>query len=288
VKKVVLLTGSSGFVGQAVLRQADEFEELTMMPLMRGDAAAQVLNARRNYRDAQVSLLNLSWPSMRNYSASVGEENDVDREWQSYERWLSALIDAAAQASIRFFQVGSGIEPYAMNESPSVADPYLTYARRKEEIWRKVQAAMPETCWRLRLHFLFGVGESSHRVVPDAIRACLTGESMTVGAPERRRCWLDVDDVARGLLTAVLSAEPENWDICGSAPISFSELFGLIGEATGKAANIEASERAVADAACLLVEPRKPAPFLSQSIGEPDDLRSRLIDYARDLSEVKE
>ena len=288
MKKVVLLTGSSGFVGQAVLRQADEFEELTVMPLMRGDAVAQVLNARRNYRDAQVSLLNLSWPSMKNYSASVGEENDIDREWQSYERWLSALIDTAAQANIRFFQVGSGIEPYAMNESPSVADPYLTYARRKDKIWRKVQAAMPETSWRLRLHFLFGVGESSHRVVPDAIRACLTGESITVGAPERRRCWLDVDDVARGLLTAVLSAEPENWDICGSAPISFSELLGLIGEVTGKAAIIEVSERAVADAACLLVEPRMPAPFLPQGSGEPDDLRSRLIDYARDLPEVKQ
>jgi nucleoside-diphosphate-sugar epimerase len=281
VNKVVLVTGSSGFVGQSVLRQTDKFRELTIVPLQREIAAERVRNIRREFDAADISLLNLAWPSMKNVSSTAGGNNDTEDEWPSYKRWMFNVIDAAAEADVRFFQIGSGIERYAETEPPLITDPYFTYAYRKAEIWNRVQATMPSTSWRLLLHFLFGAGESLQRVVPAAILACLTGEAMSVGAPARRRCWLDIDDATHGLLTATQQADAENWDICRFAPVSFDELFTLIGEATGKVPKIEASDRAVADSNCPLVEPRNPAPFLREGAGESDDLRQRLIDYAR-------
>jgi len=284
VKKIALLTGSSGFVGKAVLRSADLAEEPMVRSLARGSAAAQMQAFRRKYPDAQISLLNLAWPSLQNYSASLGEQSGNDEEWQCYKAWVSSLIDAAAEADIRFFQIGSGIEPYVLSEAPTIGEPYLGYARRKEEVWRLIEAALPDASWRLRLHFLFGPGEAAHRFIPAAIRAYKTGGSLTIGAPERRRCWLHVDDAARGLLAAVASDAPECWDICGATPVSFAELLVLIAEVTGGAARFETPVRDIADAACLVAAPSKLAPFMPDGVGGQDDLRKRLRDYAQGIA----
>ncbi len=284
MKKIVLLTGSGGFVGKAVLRCAGAFDDLAATLLQRGEAAPQIRAARQENPDAQISLLNLAWPSLQQYSASLGKQSESGEEWPSYKAWLSSLIDVASTENIRFFQIGSGIEPYALGGEATVGEPYLGYARRKDEIWRQVNEALPDASWRLRLHFLFGPGEAAHRFIPAAIRAFRTSTALTIGAPERRRCWLHVDDAARGLLSAVSSDSPESWDICGDKPISFAEMLALIGEATGGNAKIEEPEQAIADAACLVVAPTTVAPFMPRGVGALDNLRERLKEYALALA----
>lgn len=285
VKKIVLLTGSGGFVGKAVQRCATASAELLVKPIVRNDAAAQILNAPRSNPGAQISVLNLAWPSMQQYSASSSEPGRDDVAWGNYTTWLSSLIDAAAQAKVRFFQIGSGIEPYALGKAQIIGEPYRTYACRKNEIWRQVEKALPDASWRLRLHFLFGPDEAAQRFIPAAIRAFKTGGSLTIGAPERKRCWLHVDDAARGLLAAVAAEAPESWDICGGRPVSFADLLGLIGEVTGGAAHFVPSALDIADAACLVAEPTKLAPFMPDGVGELDNLRKRLKGYAQGLAD---
>ena len=284
MEKILLLTGSGGFVGKAVRRCADRAAELLVKPMARGEAAAKILAAPRAYPGSQISVLNLAWPSMQQYSASSREQAGNDEEWRSYTAWLSSLIDAAARAKVRFFQIGSGIEPYALGNEQIIGEPYLTYARRKNEIWRQVEKALPGASWRLRLHFLFGPDEAAHRFIPAAIRAFKTGGSLTIGASERQRCWLHVDDAARALLAAVASNAPESWDICGAKPISFADLLALIGEVTGGAAHFETPAFDIADAACLVAAPTKLAPFMPVGVGEPDNLRKRLRSYAQELA----
>ena len=285
MKKIVLLTGSGGFVGSAVLRRADEFGDLLIRPLKRSWAAKQVKAARREYPAAQISLLNLAWPSMTQYSASRGEPEGDDLEWRAFRAWLSGLIEAAAQTDARFFHIGSGIEPFALGKTPVIGEPYLGYARRKDQIWRQVKTALPGASWRLRLHFLFGPGEAAHRFIPAAIRAFRNNASLEMGAPDRRRCWMHVDDAARGLVMAASETNPENWDICAASPVSFDQLLALIEEVTGGVAEIRAPERDIADADCLVAAPTKLAPFLPVGVGEVDDLRKRLKDYAQALAD---
>ncbi len=284
VEKIVLLTGSDGFVGKAVLRCADAAVELLVSPLAREEAAPQILAAARAHPGAQISVLNLAWPSMRQFSASLSGQRGNIHQWRTYKTWLSSLLEAAAQAKVRFFQIGSGIEPYALGEAQIIGEPYLSYARHKDEIWRQVEKALPDASWRLRLHFLFGPDEAPHRLFPAAIHAFKTGGSLTIGGLERRRCWLHVDDAARGLLAAAASDAPESWDICGSMPVSFAELLTLIGEATDGAARIESPARDIADAACLVAAPTKLAPFMPDGVGGLDNLRERLRAYAQELA----
>ena len=113
-------------------------------------------------------------------------------------------------------------------------------------------------------------------------------KSIFTGRPSvsLKQKWLDIDDAARGLLMAVLQAQPDNWDICGASPVSFGELLTLIGDLTGKGVEIAASECVVADADCLVAEPTNVAPFMAHDVGSLQNLKNRLLNYAQMLSKT--
>ena len=280
----VLITGAGGFVGQALFRCAGAQPALRLASLSRSDAASQIKKVRAQNNDDEINVVNLAWPSLGQYSASTQTRADGADEWQDYCSWVETLIDATAGEGGRFFQIGSGVEAYADGPAPQIGDPYLTYAKRKSEIWQKVQDRMPDAAWRLRLHFLFGPGEAAHRFVPSAIKAARNGETLRLGAPERQRHWLHIDDAATGVLEAITASNPDSWDICGPAPISFADLASLIGAAAGSSLRLEQDDRNLPDAGLLHLAPANLAPFMPDGIGEQDNLRSRLKEYAGTLS----
>ena len=268
-------------MGNAVLRCGGE--GYCVEPLERERVAQQIKAVRDQNPTAQISVINLAWPSLSRYSASSGQSGQDDAEWRAFRLWMESLAETAAAEDVRFFQIGSGIEPYALRDEPTVGEPYLSYAKRKDEIWKLVQSKLIEKSWRLRLHFLFGPGEARHRFVPSAILAARSGAALTIGAPERRRCWLHVDAAAAGLLAATTAPSPENWDICGASPVSFSDLIALIEKATGCDVRTVSPQAPTADAGCPVVRPTAIAPFMTSGEGAVDDLSKRIDDYARAL-----
>ncbi len=277
---LLLVSGGNGFIGRAVLSQAKQSADVDAVALPREGAPAAVAKVREANPGRRIALVNLAWPSLRRYSAEGAGGDDATDEWPAFRDYARALARAAAENDVRFFQVGSGLERYALADPPEIGEPYQTYARRKEEIWRLVSAASEINAWRLRVHFVFGPGEAPGRIVPAAIAACQSGEAFPIGALERRRCWLYVDDLASGLIAAAISDRPENWDICGRTAISFAELCALIEQAVSAPLNTTEITGKIADASCLLIEPEHPAPFLSPDAGAPESLGKRLTEYA--------
>ena len=252
--------------------------------MRRLDAGAQMRKFRAQGDEHEINVVNLAWPSLGQYSASAQTKTDGADEWRDYCSWVETLAEAAAENRCRFFQIGSGVEAYAEGPAPQIGDPYLTYARRKADIWKRVCERMPDAAWRLRLHFLFGPGEAAHRFVPSAIKAARNGETFRLGAPTRQRHWLHIDDAAHGMMQAITATDPDNWDICGRAPVSFGDLASLAGAAVGKALNLEQDDGNLPDATLAHLAPSNLAPFMPDGIGEQDNLRSRLKEYAGTLS----
>ena len=274
------MTGCSGFVASAVSRCVGEFDDIELVHLVRETAAAQIRHESQQAGTARCSLLHLAWPSLQQVSASGERKRRNESEWDQYKKWVRTLVSTCAESDVRFFQVSSGIERYGLTEPPSIEDPYLAYAKSKNEIWRIVKTELPTNSWCLRLHFLFGVGEARQRFVPAAIDAAYSGLRLELGSPGRRRSWLDIHDAARGLLTAVSHDTPEDWDICSDELISFSELLEVIGEETGRTLLTDNAERAVPDGACLAVEPENLAMFMRQIVKDSSGLRQRLSQYS--------
>lgn len=280
---MLLLTGSGGFIGRAVMTRAGLRDDAKTVPLARDDAARAIAEARAAQPAADISLLNLAWPSLKRYAAKSGDPGEDDAEWREFASWTDGIARAAAAHHVRFFQAGSGVEPYAVQEPPALGEPYLTYGRRKDALWRRIASIPALQAHRLRIHFIFGPGEAPGRLVPAAIRASRARAPFEIGALERRRCWLHIDDLADGLIEAAFAPAPENWDIAGPDPLSFADLIEMIAAAAGGAATPIPPKTAPADAACPEVAPENVAPFMRQGPGSLENLQSRLHDYAASL-----
>ena len=280
----ILLTGSSGFIGKAVLRRALSFADVTVHALTRPHTTDQLLSISRQAGRDTVSVLNLAWPNLQSIRSTTKEATDDGYAWPEFRDWVVALAQTAEQTSIRFFQAGSGIEPYATAVPPSVDDPYLTYGQQKDRLWRQIQSISPHSTYRLRIHFVFGPGEAATRLIPATIDALRRRVPIKTGSLARRRHWIGIDDLADALISATIHSGPRNWDMTGTHLISFSELYALIGKATGMPAQIVESQQEIADGRCLEIAAPNPAPFLDPVIGTPAYLLERIEDYAGLLS----
>lgn len=271
----IFLTGAAGFIARAVRRRAEvEPGALEVIPVPRADAA-RFIRAHAPERQGPSALLHLAWPGMRAASSGAGAASEDERSWQGFVDWSQGLRDACADTGTPFIGVGSGVEAYAFPNS-GLDEPYLGYARRKAALR---EALGDDTSW-LRLHFIFGRHEFSHRVVPSAIRAALAGAELVSNSRDRRRHWLHVDDAAAAMVAFAADPKPGIWDIAGDEAISYDELFALVEQAVGQPLRLSYTNAKTADGDLKLIAPTNPAPVLAPGAGSPANLLARLTEYA--------
>lgn len=273
--KTIFLTGAAGFIARAVRRRAElDPGGLEVIPVPRADGA-RFIRAHAPEREGRSALLHLAWPGMRQASSNAGGAAEDQQVWDGFVDWSKALRDACAETGTPFIGVGSGVEAYAYPNS-GLDEPYLSYARRKDALR---EALGPEASW-LRLHFIFGPHEFSHRVVPSAIRAALAGAELVSNSRDRRRHWLHVDDAAAGMCAFAADPKPGVWDIAGAEAVSYDQLFALVERAVGQPLKLSYTDAKTADGDLKLVAPTNPAPVLAPDAGTPANLLARLTEYA--------
>jgi nucleoside-diphosphate-sugar epimerase len=263
-RATVFLTGSSGLVGAAFRRRlaADDWH---VVALSRGD----LISNRDSSRPAIV--VHSAWPAA---DASL---------WAPFRDWSLRLRKSAADRGAWFVGIGSGVEAHA--DHPDLKEPYKSYARRKHELREGLAELDPERFAWIRLHFMFGPGERVSRLVPDAIRAALAGETFVSGSLERRRRWLHTDDQAAYFAEFLETPLAGNWDIAGRQNVSFGDMLALIERATGRELRLRESDDPAPDSAISLIKPERMAPVVPANAGNLDSLLSRLRDYAAELAD---
>ena len=177
--------------------------------------------------------------------------------------------------------MGSGVETYA--DHPGLKEPYKAYARHKVELKEALRAENPEDVTWLRLHFMFGPGERSSRVIPAAIRAALAGDEFICGSLDRRRRWLHVDDQADYLARFLRRPHEGDWDIAGRHDVSFRDLLTLVGRATGRKLRVKESDAPAPDSELPVIVPERMASVVPADAGEAATLLERLKEYSAQL-----
>ena len=276
----VILTGANGFVGRAFLRVAASGVPHAVLPVGRDRAVEALRQVAGESPDRPPAVLNLAWPGMHAYSSTRRSVASETSEWDRYKSWIAEL--AAATASIpgtRFFGIGSGVEPYALGCSPVLKEPYVTYARHKSEV-RAILTGTPglRVVW-LRLHFMFGPHEAPTRLIPSMLRACRDGAPVEMGALERRRHWLHVDDAARGLAQAIASCASQDWDITGEHAVSFQDIIKLVEAVIERPVVLRPTKGPTADECCPHIAPTHLPRFMRGPVGSPAALMNGLKRY---------
>jgi nucleoside-diphosphate-sugar epimerase len=96
-----------------------------------------------------------------------------------------------------------------------------------------VEFALPVVI--LRLFHVFGPLESSHRLVPTAIRAAYSGRPLLLTVPGIRRDWILVDDVVEAMLHAVVRGDPGTvFNIGSGVEYANEEVAARVEQVTGR------------------------------------------------------
>jgi nucleoside-diphosphate-sugar epimerase len=153
---------------------------------------------------------------------------------------LQALRAASRVGARRFVYCGSCFEYGAgtgLHES-ALPEPAAEYGASKAAGWLLAHAYGRReglAVVALRPFTLYGPLEAAYRLVPHSIRACLTGERLTLTEGRQTRDFVYVDDAVEAFLMAAVAPDATGgtFNVCTGVETSVREVVSAIVQLTG-------------------------------------------------------
>jgi nucleoside-diphosphate-sugar epimerase len=246
MKKVILITGSSGFVGKHVLNALEKRDVLlrlvlrksSTIPIKNSNSIEKVIYSQNIFLESKEwwvdslkgvdAVMHLAWfvdpatylDSIKNDECFFGTVN-----------LAQAVIDAKVG---KFLGVGTCLE-YDLNSPPLSVDtalnPISRYAKTKAktfEVLKKLFAnANTKFVW-CRLFYLYGEGEKPERLWPYIMVNLRDGNLVKISQPDAIRDYLNIKVAATQLVDFLLGPYVGPVNVCSGIPITikaFAEKF---------------------------------------------------------------
>jgi nucleoside-diphosphate-sugar epimerase len=252
MKKRVLVTGATGFVGRQVL----------------GYLAMQDVYLTVIVRDSKKSLFTNN-PAVQNVITTVDLFAETAEWWANILQGIDTVIHiawyaepglylnssnnldclqgtlsmakGAAQAGVRrFVGVGTCFEydlSYGMLSTDTPLKPLTPYAGAKASAYMALSQLFPahgvEFVW-CRLFYLHGMGEDSRRLVPYLREKLAAGESAELTSGNQIRDFIDVSEAGRLIGEVALGVVQGPVNICSGIPITVKQLAENIADEYGR------------------------------------------------------
>jgi UDP-glucose 4-epimerase len=261
----ILVTGASGFVGQALCRRLLEAGH-SVTALVRPGSASPAGCERLAFNLGESAVLTLPrnldgvahLAQSRAYRAFPGDSAEMFRVNVA---GAQQLLEAAAAASVsRFCLVSTGTvyEPFLKpmdEDAPLAPTSYLGASKlAAENVARPFGALFPLSV--LRLFGPYGSGQTE-RLVPDLIRRVRTGEAVTL--PHQgggmRFAPTHVDDICDLMADALEQAWTGVYNVAAPEALSIEEAATIIGVASGRAPVFDRKPYAASHGAAPVVIP---------------------------------
>jgi nucleoside-diphosphate-sugar epimerase len=248
-RRVVLVTGASGFVGRQTLRPLAQrgFEVHAIGRRRTQDLGTAAFHeAGLGDRPRLRALLKAVRPTHVLHAAWFV---DHGRFWTASENldWIAITAglarEAAAAGVARFVGIGSCAEydwsdggAAARREDDPIA-PATRYGAAKADAFRALedtgQATGMAVAWA-RLFHLYGPGEAPGRLVPSVAGALLAGREARLGPAHVQRDYLNVCDAGAALAALVEGSARGAINVASGEAVSIGHIAALLGALTGR------------------------------------------------------
>jgi UDP-glucose 4-epimerase len=257
-----LVTGSTGFIGSALIRRLSE-EGIQTFCLVRGgryNAAffnelrgAEVIEIHSSHADAlKKALAGITADVVFNL-ASYGvnpKENDPDIMIDANLHLVSRLLHITSQWPLRrFIHTGSCFEYGEPDDREPISEdhnlrPLSLYGATKAAsvlIGNALAAKLSTPFVTLRLFGVYGKGERSHRLIPYTMNLLKVNNPVDLSPGEQVRDLLYVDDVVDAFLTAARheAVMPRYiYNICSGVPLTIREVGETVAQIMDKPSSL--------------------------------------------------
>lgn len=252
MKRRVLVTGATGFVGKQVLASTLQ-RAVQVVPVVRPGSVGKLPDSPQLEAPILTEDLfaeNESWWQQRLRGVDILIHVAWYAEPGKYQfstRNMDCLIgtlrmaQAAAKTGVkRLVGVGTCFE-YAQSGRPlSVDSPLVAsspYAACKAAVYFALLQLLPQYGLQFvwcRLFYLYGSGEDERRLVPTIRKNLSEGRAVDLTAGNQVRDFLDVSEAGRRIADVALSSKTGAINICSGKPVTVRELAESIADEYGR------------------------------------------------------
>lgn len=252
MKRKILLTGASGFVGRQIARSLVGAGHRPLLVLRSDgmartgidtDAADVVYTADLFAESADWWTLHLADVDTVIHAAwyvEPGKYLDSVENIRCVEGSL-ALAEAAGKAGVsHFIGLGTCFE-YRLPNDHITADaevgPVTLYAAAKLALYRMLERRLakgPMTLAWARLFYLYGEGEHPARLYPTLHRKLAAGEPMSLSSGDKLRDFLDVAEAGRQIARLADTGQTGPVNICSGRAVTIREIAEGIADLYGR------------------------------------------------------
>jgi nucleoside-diphosphate-sugar epimerase len=252
MKKRILVTGATGFVGRQVLGYLTA-QDIQLTVIVRDgkqsmltnncaidsiittpDLFAETAEWWANILHGIDTVIHVAW------YAEPGLYLQSSKNLDCLQGTLS-MAKGAAQAGVRrFVGIGTCFEydlSYGILSTKTPIKPLTPYAGAKAAAYMALSNALPsygiEFAW-CRLFYLYGEGEDARRLVPYLREKLATGEFAELTSGNQIRDFIDVSEAGRLISKIALGALQGAVNICSGIPITVRQLAENIADEYGR------------------------------------------------------
>ena len=242
MKKNILIAGGTGFIGFHLIRKLKKDFNIISISSNRPKKIRKI--AGINYIKCDIikkkSLINklnsFKVDFVINLAGYVDHSNKI-KTLQSHFYGCKNLVDYYRSKNIKLFiQIGSSLE-YGRQNSPhnekSKCRPIATYGKSKlksTEYILRTQKKFSFPAIVLRLYQIYGPNQSTNRLIPITIAACLKNRKFKCSSGLQIRDFLFVDDLTNLIKKIILSKKKINgvFNIGSNNPVKVREVITMI------------------------------------------------------------
>lgn len=237
----IAVTGSSGFIGQYVLRELLSLNEVdSIIAMGRHKERPEIIPVECQYKYFDIAhpspedykrigkpdvMIHLAWEGLPNYSSLHHYETELPRQYH----FLKAMVEAGLPSlfvSGTCFEYGmqSGPLDVAMPTKPNNPYGHAKDALRQQLIFLK-NVKRFNLVWA-RLFYMFGEGQSNTSLYSKLKDAVLRQDKVFhMSGGKQLRDYLPIEEVARQIVhAAMVKVDAGTINICSGKPISIRDL----------------------------------------------------------------